>query len=118
MLTPTAKDNLDCPSMQKWAGARELKRLLAGARLMTTPTARDWRSGKASARTMARNSRLLNEQLTADGVTDPLDLLAIYEWVMGFPPHWLPTAGAPTGTRLCRRSGRQSSKRSSPRKRS
>ena len=31
MLTPTAKDNLTAPSMQKWAGARELMAVLANA---------------------------------------------------------------------------------------
>jgi DNA-cytosine methyltransferase len=32
---------------------------------MATPSARDWRSGKASAETMNRNARPLNEQMTA-----------------------------------------------------
>jgi hypothetical protein len=89
MLTPTAKDNLDCPSMQKWAGARELMDLLKSAMGgLATPTARDWRSGKASEATMARNSRPLNEQLYAHGITQEADLLAIYEWLMAFPPGW------------------------------
>lgn len=163
MLTPTATDNLDCPSMQKWAGARELMDLLNAAiehyptptaslggaeppgvtgrnlvtvvsnamasdlptpratdaerggrgdliqvlrgnktnsahgkqRGLATPTARDWRSGKASPETMARNSRPLNEQLCAHGITQERALLAIYAWLMGFPPGFpIPRSGS------------------------
>jgi hypothetical protein len=110
MLTPTAKDNLSCPSMAKWPGARALMELIEQARSMptptksnggveppgktgrklvtflSTPTARDWRSGKASDATFARGTRPLNERCTAVGATDPHLLLAIFEWLMGFPP--------------------------------
>ena len=47
-----------------------------------TPTARDWRSGKASPETMARNSRPLSEQV--GGTLNPTWV----EWLMGFPPNW------------------------------
>lgn len=73
-----------------------------------------WSSGKASGDTMARNSRPLNEQLTAAGETQPSVLLAIYEWMMGFPPGWLPTVAAPTGMRLSRKSARRRSPECSP----
>lgn len=122
MLTPTSTDNISCPSMAKWPGARELIALIedaknmptptrsnggveppgkTGRKLVTfcaTPTARDWRSGKASEATMERNSRPLNEQCTADGATDPHLLLAIYEWLMGFPPGFAANGGRPSET--------------------
>lgn len=131
MLTPTAKDNLTAPAMQKWAEAREMMALLrvameqvptctasdggvepldrptgrklvtvvdARLRCLATPTARDWRSGKASPETMAKNSRPLNEQLCTLGITQETALLAIYEWLMAFPPGWHASGAAPTET--------------------
>ena len=110
MLSPTATDNLTAPSMAKWAGARELMSLLASAaeRLPTcrasdadrahgksrraTPTARDWRSGKASEETLAKNSRPLNEQLSALGINEATALLAIYLWLMAWPIAYADTA--------------------------
>jgi hypothetical protein len=47
-----------------------------------TPTARDWRSGKASAATHARNSRPLSEQV--GGLLNPMWV----EWLMGWPAGW------------------------------
>jgi DNA (cytosine-5)-methyltransferase 1 len=47
-----------------------------------TPTARDWRSGKASQATMERNSRPLSEQI--GGSLNPTWV----EWLMGFPLGW------------------------------
>jgi hypothetical protein len=52
------------------------------AMMMATPTARDWRSGKASAATHARNSRPLSEQI--GGSLNPTWV----EWLMGFPLGW------------------------------
>ena len=49
---------------------------------MATPTARDWRSGKASKATMERNSRPLSEQI--GGQLNPNWV----EWLMGWPPGW------------------------------
>jgi len=49
---------------------------------MATPTARDWRSGKASQATMERNSRPLSEQI--GGKLNPNWV----EWLMGWPPGW------------------------------
>lgn len=127
MLTPTSTDNLDCPSMQKWAGARELRALLdrcmsaplptctaslggvesdgkTGRKLVTilaglaTPPVPGGRSGKASEATFARGSRPLNEQLDASGITQERVLLAIYAWMMGFPPGWHASGEAPTET--------------------
>lgn len=50
--------------------------------LMATLTARDWRSGKASAATHARNSRPLSEQIGGDLNPRWCDAY------MGFPPDW------------------------------
>jgi hypothetical protein len=47
-----------------------------------TPTARDWRSGKASQATLERNSRPLSEQI--GGSLNPMWV----EWLMGWPLGW------------------------------
>jgi DNA (cytosine-5)-methyltransferase 1 len=47
-----------------------------------TPTARDWKSGKASDVTMERNSRPLSEQI--GGSLNPTWV----EWLMGWPLGW------------------------------
>lgn len=52
------------------------------ARSFATPTARDWRSGKASQATMERNSRPLSEQI--GGSLNPTWV----EWLMGWPLGW------------------------------
>lgn len=51
-------------------------------RTFATPTARDWRSGKASPETRDRNSRPLSEQV--GGSLNPTWV----EWLMGFPLGW------------------------------
>ena len=50
--------------------------------LLPTPMARDWRSGKASPATLAKNSRPLSERI--GGLLNP----AWIEWLMGFPTGW------------------------------
>jgi hypothetical protein len=52
------------------------------SRSFATPTARDWRSGKASEATMGRNSRPLSEQI--GGQLNPNWV----EWLMGWPLGW------------------------------
>jgi hypothetical protein len=52
------------------------------SRTFATPTARDWRSGKASEATMERNSRPLSEQI--GGLLNPTWV----EWLMGWPIGW------------------------------
>lgn len=78
--------------------------------LLATPTARDWRSGKASEATHARNSRPLSEQLQkgAAGTVGRTVLLAVSEWLMGFPPGWLARASVPTATPSSPKSPKQS----------
>ena len=70
--TLTAKGNLMSPSMQKWPAHQKL----------ATLTARDYRSGKASAATHARNSRPLSEQL--GGLLHP----DFCDWYQGLPIGW------------------------------
>ena len=52
------------------------------ARTFATPTARDWRSGKASQATHDKNSRPLSEQI--GGSLNPTWV----EWLMGWPIGW------------------------------
>jgi hypothetical protein len=86
-----------------------------------TPSARDWRDGRASQATMERNSRPLNEQavqLLASGKTSSGSLAktakpgqlnpAFSRWLMGLPPEW--DACAPTAMPSLRTSQRPSSK--------
>lgn len=72
------------------ATGRKLSTVLG--RRLATPTARDWRSGKASEETLAKNSRPLNEQLCALGITEATALLAIYLWLMAWPLDYADTA--------------------------
>lgn len=58
-----------------------------------TPTARDWKSGKASAATHARNARPLSEVI--GGQLNPMWV----EWLMGYPLGW--TDFEPSETRSC-----------------
>lgn len=103
---PTPQTQYDGRSMEAWQAARGRARerhkagqygkgtgvptmidLQRAAQLWPTPTARDWRSGKASAATHARNSRPLNEvaaQGQASGQLNPTWV----EWLMGFPLGW------------------------------
>jgi len=60
---------------------------LQTAVMYATPSARDWRSGKASEETHNRNSRPLSEQvgkLENGGQLNP----EFVEWLMGFPIGW------------------------------
>jgi hypothetical protein len=50
--------------------------------LLATPTARDWKSGKASRETMEKNSRPPSEQI--GGQLNPTWV----EWLMGWPLGW------------------------------
>jgi hypothetical protein len=58
---------------------------------MATPTARDWRSGKASEATHAKNSRPLSEQI--GGSLNPTWV----EWLMGWPLGWTDLKPLATG---------------------
>ena len=85
--TPKASDadRGDCPGERR----RRSPALISAVKMKpwATPTARDWKSGKASAATMDRNSRPLSEQ-----VGDTLNP----DWVeplMGFPVGWTRCAG-------------------------
>jgi hypothetical protein len=70
--TLTACANLTLPSMQKWPGHQ----------MLATLTARDYRSGKASAATHERNARPLSEQL--GGLLHP----DFCDWYQGLPVGW------------------------------
>ena len=61
------------------------------SRTFATPTARDWRSGKASEATMERNSRPLSQQI--GGSLNPTWV----EWLMGWPLGWTDLKPLATG---------------------
>ena len=61
---------------------RGLAELIEGREQLPTPTARDWKSGKASQATMQRNSRPLSEHI--GGKLNPQWV----EWLMGWPIGW------------------------------
>gem|GEM_PF-708038 len=62
------------------------------ARSFATPTARDWRSGKASEATHDKNSRPLSEQV--GGSLNPTWV----EWLMGFPLGWTDLGASATAS--------------------
>jgi hypothetical protein len=83
-LTPRASANENrqtklTPSQKK--GKHGLS-LCAAVNLFATPIARDWKSGKASQKTMEKNSRPLSEQI--GGMLNPKWV----EWLMGWPLGW------------------------------
>lgn len=84
--TPTVSGNYN----RKGASAKSGDGLATAVLKCATPTARDWRSGKASEATMMRNSRPLSEQI--GGSLNPTWV----EWLMGWPLGW--TALEPLGT--------------------
>jgi hypothetical protein len=79
---------------------------MARKNLWPTATSRDWRSGKASAATHARNSRPLSEQV--GGSLNP----AWVEWLMGYPAEW--TALEPSAMQSSRKSRKKSFAQSTP----
>lgn len=76
--TPTVKGNYNRKGASKHSGDG----LATKVRNFATPTARDWKSGKASQATMDRNSRPLSEQI--GGSLNPTWV----EWLMGWPLGW------------------------------
>ncbi len=69
----------------------ELGRAVNQSLRCATPTARDWRSGKASEATHAKNSRPLSEQI--GGSLNPTWV----EWLMGWPIGWTDLKPLETG---------------------
>lgn len=76
--TPTVCGNYN----RKGASATSGDGLATAVLKCATPTARDWRSGKASQATHDRNSRPLSEQI--GGLLNPTWV----EWLMGWPIGW------------------------------
>ena len=76
--TPTVCGNYN----RKGASATSGDGLATAVLKVATPTARDWRSGKASQATHDKNSRPLSEQI--GGSLNPTWV----EWLMGWPLGW------------------------------
>lgn len=115
ILTPTAKGNMDAPSMAKWQG---------GWDFLPTPTKRDTRSDQASAETLAKNSRPLSERSGELGLTGTAEkpvsqrralLLGLVLWMMGQDPSWLRACETAPLPRSEMRSSRRSRRRSAAR---
>ena len=87
--TPTVCGNYN----RKGASATSGDGLATAVLKVATPTARDWRSGKASQATHDKNSRPLSEQI--GGSLNPTWV----EWLMGWPLGW--TDLKPLGTAKC-----------------
>lgn len=81
--TPTVDGNYN----RKGASAKSGDGLHT-ALMLATPTARDWKTGKASQETMDRNSRPLSEQI--GGLLNP----EFVEKMMGWPRNWTRISGA------------------------
>lgn len=109
--TPTASTGGAEPD-----GVTGRKLVTVVSRRLATPTARDWRSGKASEATLSKNSRPLNEQLCALGISEATALLATYLWLMAWPTDYgdmaYPSAPSKPSSRA---GGRRSATRSSSR---
>ena len=76
--TPTVCGNYNRKGASKSSGDG----LASAVKMVATPTARDWRSGKASQATHDKNSRPLSEQI--GGSLNPTWV----EWLMGWPLGW------------------------------
>ena len=85
--TPTVCGNYN----RKGASATSGDGLATAVMKCATPTARDWRSGKASQATHDRNSRPLSEQI--GGSLNPTWV----EWLMGWPIGWTDLKPLETG---------------------
>ena len=85
--TPTVCGNYN----RKGASATSGDGLATAVLKVATPTARDWRSGKASQATHDRNSRPLSEQI--GGSLNPTWV----EWLMGWPIGWTDLKPLETG---------------------
>jgi hypothetical protein len=88
--TPTVCGNYNRKGASKTSGDG----LATAVLKVATPTARDWRSGKASQATHDKNSRPLSEQI--GGSLNPTWV----EWLMGWPLGW--TDLKPLETDKCR----------------
>lgn len=80
MPTPRASDGEKGGPNQR--GSKGDMMLPSAVMRLATPTARDWKSGKASQATMERNSRPLSEQV--GGQLNPTWVA----WLMGWPIEW------------------------------
>ena len=86
--TPTVCGNHN----RKGASATSGDGLATAVKAFATPTARDWKSGKASEATMERNSRPLSEQI--GGSLNPTWVA----WLMGWPMNWFQAGGIASQT--------------------
>jgi hypothetical protein len=93
--TPNAMDG----GQASRGGNRIGEKLLAGQAQtagLATPATRDWKDGRASEKTMERNSRPLNEQIVtgatpgSSAATGPRGVLnpQFPLWLMGYPEAW------------------------------
>ena len=79
---PTPRCQMTRPVAIRAGRHRSNLETFVAEKLLPTPTARDWRSGKASQETMERNSRPLSE--VVGGLLNPTWV----EWLIGWPLGW------------------------------
>lgn len=87
--TPTVQTAYQGPN--SCAGGSSQGRKLLNAAVLPTPISRDWKSGKASEATKAKNSRPLSEAI--GGLLNP----EWVEWLMGWPVGWTELKPSATG---------------------
>ena len=110
-LLPTPANQSQRGGVRMEGGAGGRKKLQEMG-LLATPTKRDWKSGKASEATHARNSRPLSEQSYRGGGIGTAALLILVEWMMGYPKAWLGPPWPPTAIPSARKSSKRSGVRS------
>ena len=98
--TPRAADarrhGCDNGRSSRGAGGPDLQTAVI-QEMLPTPASRDWRSGKASQKTLFKNSRPLNEVIVAKaGGKGSVLHPDFVEWMMGWPIGW--SASKPLGT--------------------
>lgn len=91
LMLPTPRATDGEKGARKIHDRKEGPTLLEAVHLLPTPSARDWKSGRASKETLQKNSRPLSEAIEAKAGSGRLNPVWV-EVLMGFPISWLDTS--------------------------